>query len=257
VAQPTLRLNPVLTLWETRQTQLLGGAVVLALSWVIYLLFSQPLFYVFGAQINGHHLLSGREIYAASEIHNQSVFWVDPDTVKQNVEALPNVKSADVRVLLPAKAIISVDERQPEVIWQSGNSTWWIDGEGTFVPPQADESEVPAQLRIVDGDKRPIQANDKIDPGIIRGAQLVKVYQPEVTELLYTQAVGLIMVTEEGWPIYLGTGANMRTKLRVAETVRQSLITAGIAPTHIDVREPLRVVYETRPEAGSELELEN
>ncbi|RME46615.1 MAG: FtsQ-type POTRA domain-containing protein [Caldilineae bacterium] len=243
-AAPPLGLGPALAFWQVNRSRITGAMVLLLCLWILYLLFTSDAFYVYGAQIEGNHILSDGEIYAAAAIEGWSVFWVNPRQVRANLEALPNVKEARVRVALPARVTIEVAERQPEVVWQTGDTAWWIDNEGTFVPPRADGGANQNRLRIIDLDNRPVQANDRIDLTIVRGAQIVREHKPEVSELYYTQAIGLVYVTPEGWPIYLGDSGQMAAKIRVAEAVRTDLLARNVSPLFVDVRNPRRVVYQ-------------
>ena len=107
-----------------------------ALGWVFYTLFTDTSFYVYGANIKGNVAVSYREIYTASGIDSQSIFWVNPLNVIKSVESLPNIKSATVNVELPAQVSIEVVERRPQLLWQVDNTVWWVDQEGTIVPPK-------------------------------------------------------------------------------------------------------------------------
>jgi cell division protein FtsQ len=237
-------VKPAITFWQINQSRIAGLMVLLLCLWIIYLMFDRDAFYVYGAKIEGNRILNSAEIYAASQADNLSVFWINPAIVKANIEALPNIKTARVKVTLPANLFIKVEERHPEVLWQTGDSIWWIDNEGTFVPPRQRPDESQDRLRIVDGDAQPVKASDKIDLSIIRGAQIVNEHKPEVTELFYTQAYGLLYFTPEGWPVYMGENINMQAKLLAADAVRTDLLARNVVPAFIDMRNPLRVVYQ-------------
>lgn len=241
----SLAVQPATSFWRVNGSRTIGGMVLLLCLWIIYLLFSDSGFYVYGAVVEGNRILGTEEIYQASQIDTLSVFWVNPNTIKANVEALPNVKTAHVKVTLPANVVISIEERQPAVIWQTGDNMWWIDNEGFFVPPRESQETEQKQLRIIDYDAYPVRPNDQVDLRIIRGAQLVHEHTPDINELLYTRAFGLVYITPEGWPVYLGEADNIAPKLTVAEAVRADLLTREVIPKFIDVRNPLRVVYET------------
>jgi len=181
-------------LWIVRA----AGAVVLAACLTaLYLLFQRDTFYVYNASVSGNHLLTTAEIYAASGVDSLSVFWVNPNEVRQNVEALSNIKSAQVKVSLPAAVSIAVEEREPELVWQTGNSTWWIDDEGMFIEPRPEMGEPRNRLRLIDGDARPVAPDSKIDVSVVRGAQAVHQARPELSEMMHTQAFGLSYVSPE------------------------------------------------------------
>ena len=241
-------VRPALNFWQMNNSRIIGLLTLLLFVWVGYLLFRYDAFYVYAADIQGNHILGAEEIYAASQVHTLSVFWIDPKTVKKNVESLPNVKSAQVNVTLPANVRIEVEERQPEVVWQSGEDLWWIDNEGTFVTPKAGVEAAAGRLRIVDTDERKVHANDTIDTAIIRGAQIIHEQKPDVEQIYHSEYYGLYYFTPAGWPVILGKAKNIPTKLAVADAMIADLRTRQITPAFIDVRNPRRGVYKVKAE---------
>jgi cell division septal protein FtsQ len=240
----TFAIKPAVNFWQGNRARLIGGMIVVLMIWVTYLVFDSDDFYVYRARIQGNRILSAAEIYAASQVDGLSVFWIDPEAVAGNVEALPNVKRAYVHLTLPANLIIEVEERQPEIIWQTGEEMWWIDNEGLFVPPHEEADAENNRLRIIDQEVRAIQPNDQIDLGIVRGAQIIHEHKPELETLYYSQQYGLTYLTPEGWPVYVGKKENIRAKLRAADSIYADLAARQVSPLFIDVRNPLRAIYE-------------
>jgi cell division protein FtsQ len=156
---------------------------------------------------------------------------------------LPNIKSAAVTVSLPAKVVIKVVERQPELLWQTGDTVWWVDQEGTIVPPK---EEVEGMLRIIDDDRQPLEPGHQIDQNIVRGARRLRMFAPEVSLIRYSRANGLTVATPEGWPVFLGDGSEMRAKLVVLTSVLADLKERNVTPQYIDMRNPLRPVFQPR-----------
>ena len=163
----------------------------------------------------------------------------------ENVAALPNIKSAEVAVALPSSVNIKVVERRPQLLWQVDDTVWWVDQEGTIVPPKAKVSD--DMLRIIDNDRQPLEAGFQIDPTIIKGAQALRLLAPDVRVIRHTRAQGLIVATPEGWPVYLGDGSEMRAKLIVLSALLPTLRDSEEEPSYIDLRDPLRPVYRLRP----------
>jgi cell division protein FtsQ len=239
---PRLRLavRPALSLWQTWGAKITGTFTLVLFVCVLALLFKEDGFYVYGARVEGNVVLTDTEIYAASGLDSQSVFWIDPAQIAANVSRLPNVRAAQVKVSLPAKVTIVVEERLPMLVWQTGQTVWWVDGEGLVVPPR---SEITGQLLVIDDNARDLKANDQIAPTVMRGLNRLRLLRPDLHEVHYSQAYGLIISTTEGWPAYLGDGEDMETKLAVLEAVRYDLRARGDPPVFIDVRYPSRVIY--------------
>ena len=234
----------MLDYWKLRGFRIVGVFVLAVLIWSLYTLFSTPVFFVYGAEIRGNEALSKQEIYKASQIEHQSVFWVNPRKVAQRVSSLPNVKSASVTVALPAQVKIDVVERRPELLWQTGQDVWWIDQEGTVVPPRTD---VEGMLKIIDDDIQPLEAGYKINETVIKGAQALRLLAPNVSVIRHTRALGLIVSTPEEWPVYLGDGSQMRAKLMVLSALLPDLREEEDPPLYIDLRDPQRPVYKLKP----------
>jgi cell division protein FtsQ len=218
--------------------------MAVSLFWLIYFLFSTPTFFVYGAEIEGNLAVSRGEIYAASGIDSQSIFWISSAEVVDRLMAVPNIKTASVTVALPAQVKIAVVERQPELLWQTGESVWWVDQEGTIVPPK---ENIEGMLRIIDDDQQPVEPGQQIDPNIIKGTQQLRRFAGNLSIIRYSRANGLTVATPEGWPVYLGAGEEIEAKLVVLTAVLADLKARNITPAYLDVRNPLRPVY--RPNA--------
>ncbi len=239
--RPRLSATPALKFWQTYGARLFGMLVLALLVWIIYMLFSSSEFFVYGAEIRGNVAVSQREIYNVSGIDSQSVFWLSSAQITEKVMTLPNIKSASVSILLPAEVVIEVVERRPELLWQTGDTVWWVDQEGTIVPPK---EEVEGMLRIIDDDRQPLEAGYQLDSTIIKGAQVLRVLAPDVLVIRYSRAHGLTVATSEGWPVYLGDGQQIKAKLVVLTALLGDLKDRNITPAYIDVRNPLRPVYQ-------------
>lgn len=238
---PRLTLTPVLKFWQARGAKLSGLAALALLGWAVYTLFTDPVFFVYGAEIRGNIAISAYEIYTASDIDSQSIFWVNPVEVIERVTGLPNIKSATVSIALPARVVIEVVERRPEILWQTGETVWWVDHEGMIVPPKRD---VTGMLRIIDNDEQPLEAGYQIDPNIVEGAQTLRLLVPDVSVIRYSRLQGLTVATPEGWPVYLGDGREIKAKLVVLTALLADLKERNIRPTFIDLRDPLRPFYK-------------
>jgi cell division protein FtsQ len=244
VQRPSISFAPLFRFWQNRGAKVVGIFLLAALGWSGYTLFTTPSFFVYGAEIDGNAALSDREIYLAGQIDQQSIFWINPAQVEARLVALPNIKSARVTLTLPDQVVIEVHERLPEILWQTGDETWWIDREGTVVPPR---SEVEEMLKIIDDDMRPLEAGYQINANIIRGAQALRLLAPNVSVIRHTRALGLIVSTPEGWPVYLGDGSEMRGKLLVLSRLLPELREEEQPPLYIDLRNPLQPVYKLKP----------
>jgi cell division protein FtsQ len=240
-ARPRLKVAPVLKFWQGQGAKLVGLVALALLGWAFYTLFSEPRFFVYGAKIRGNVAISAHEIYTVSGIDNQSIFWVNPGKVVERITSMPNIKSTTVSIALPAQVMIEVVERRPELLWQTGETVWWVDHEGMIVPPKSDVS---GMLRIIDDDLQPLEPGYQIDSTIVEGAQTLRMLVPDVSVIRYSRLQGLTVATPEGWPVYLGDGSEIKAKLVVLTTLLADLKDRNITPVSIDVRDPMRPFYK-------------
>lgn len=169
--RPLLSIKPLIRLWREQGAKICGTLTLTILIWIYYALFVTSSFYVYGADIQGNSAVSSREIYTISGIDSQSVFWVNPGKASEKIASLPNIKTAEVSVVLPSQVVIEVVERRPQLLWQVDDTVWWVDQEGTIVPPRA---EVDNMLRIIDDDRQPVEVGFQVDPTIIKGASTLR-----------------------------------------------------------------------------------
>jgi cell division septal protein FtsQ len=215
--------------------------MLFCIGWATYLIFDSPSFYIYDVEVQGNAAVTAEEVYASSGLEGMSVFWVNPTAVATQVSALPNVRSAHVYVRLPARVIISVEERLPEIVWQTGNTQWWIDADGTIVPARTDLTDV---LSIIDTDALPVSTGQALDPAVLEAAHALRRLLPELPVMHYSRGTGISFKTGEGWPVYLGDGFDMDAKLTVLVALRQDLLVRGVSPEFIDIRFVERPFYK-------------
>jgi cell division septal protein FtsQ len=234
-------LAPVIGPWQVYGSRLAAALLLAALGWAAYAVFTSSSFYVYGAEVQGNAVVTPEEVYAASQLDGMSVFWVNSGATAEKIEALPNVKSARVEVRLPAYVTITIEERTPELMWRTGSATWWIDAEGTVVPPRGDLS---SPLTIIDTDAQPVSVGQHLDPSIMAAARSLRRLLPELPEMQYSRATGISFTTREGWPVRLGDGQNMDAKLTILVALRKDLLAQRVTPEFIDVRFVERPFYK-------------
>jgi cell division septal protein FtsQ len=227
--------------WQILVSRLAAAMLLVLAGWVIYAVFNSPNFYVYDIQVRGNAAVTSEEVYTTSDLEGLSVFWVDPAAVARRVETLPNVRSAHVKIRLPARVIVTVEERAPVILWQTGDVSWWVDAEGVIFPPRADPSDT---LTIIDTDAQPVSPGEALDPSIIETAQSLRRLLPELPVMHYSRATGVSFTTGEGWPVYLGDGRDMDEKLTILVNLRKDLLARGVTPEFIDVRFIERPFYK-------------
>jgi hypothetical protein len=227
--------------------------------------FTDAQFFVYQGHIIGAGHLHPAIIYQAADVHEQSIFWVDPDAVAERVARVDGVKSVKVQCELPARVVISVEERQPRILWRvvSQERDWWVDEEGTVLPYHGDPAS-PDVIFVVDYSGRTLAIGDRVKPGkLVQSVLSLADAMPEIR--LYTyhadRGLGFTQDLAEGqWPVYLGSSEDLERKVQIMQAMTSYLVSKNIHPRYIDVRWPDHPVYgrpegaqpETEPVGGRE-----
>ncbi|PWH18969.1 MAG: hypothetical protein DDG58_05700 [Ardenticatenia bacterium] len=232
-------VHRVATFDSGRLSKLLAGVLLVALIGVFYILFASPMFYVSQLEVYGNTITSSSEVHQAADLEGVSIFWVDPETVRARIEALPYVKRAEVQVRLPAQVSITIEERIPHLVWQSvhDDKVWWIDTEGIALVPRG---ILEGALVVKDENAQPLvqEAGQRLSPSILASIRALHALLPDLREMTYQTSWGIGFRTGEGWPVYLGDEDQMEFKLAILRELRRRMIEQGATPRYIDVRFP-------------------
>jgi hypothetical protein len=132
------RLLPMLPDVQTGP-RLISFILVLLLGAAIYFFAASPEFRVAEPQINGLVRLTPAEVNSMLGLGGQLIFTLRPEDVAARVRTtFPELASAGVQIALPNKVVITVQERQPVLLWQQGNGFTWIDDGGVAFRPHGE-----------------------------------------------------------------------------------------------------------------------
>jgi cell division septal protein FtsQ len=107
-----------------------------------------------------------RQALAATVGERPNLFRLRTAEVSGALRALPAVRAAEVRVTLPDRLLVTVSERAPILVWQTGRQRFLVDVEGKlFVLQPASRGEVRAPV-VVDrrSSGRALQLGATLDP---------------------------------------------------------------------------------------------
>ncbi len=105
------------------------------LIFVLYQVFTLPMFQVQTAEVNGLQRLTNAQVFEALELSNQPVFLLDSEELRQSLlETFPEISQAQVSVSLPNSVMITVTERTPILIWQTPGQSYLVDNDGMPFP---------------------------------------------------------------------------------------------------------------------------
>lgn len=205
-------------------------------------------FFVYGAQVDGVRHLDVNEVYAAADVHEQNIFWVDPQAVVERLMAIDGIKGVRVRSELPALVSIEVVEREPVVMWRATTQgeDLWLDSDGVVLPYHGDVSS-PNMVFVVDYGERHLQEGDRIDPeGVVRSALQLAESVPGVQIFTYQPGLGLSFtqaVAGAEWLVHVGTSDDLPRKIRVLQALTEYLKSNNVQPRYVDVRWADHPVY--------------
>ncbi len=231
---PQLKAVPLLK--RGRLARIVAVLLLLLFGYGVYSVFTSSAFFIYepDVTIKGNIVVPASEIYQASGLEQMSIFWVNPASVSERIEALPNIKAAAVSTRLPAHVSITVEERLPALIWQTGHQTWWVDAEGTIILPRG---SLPDALTVVDTDGKPVELGQRLDTDILVTVRELHQLLPELSVMQYARETGIGFTTPDGWPVYLGVGdQDVQAKLTVLVSLRRELLAQGIEPQFINVQ---------------------
>jgi cell division septal protein FtsQ len=233
-------------------------------------LFTSYDFYVYAADIRGNQRVATQDIYAASGIDQQNIFWVNPQRVADNVTTVPGVAKAKVVVRLPNRVTIDVQERTPLAVWQTHNGDLWIDSEGAPMPTlgtrptltlidanaaAADGSSVavagaPGAAAITGTTSDTLTSSDamsvtaptvdtgawQLRPNVLAALIELHARRPDVTKVYYGVQEGLYFRAPEGWLVYLGDSGDIAGRLALLKSAQSRIAARPEPPSVVDLR---------------------
>jgi len=220
--------------------------IALLLSVVIYLALTLSYFRVPNATVLGNNRLTREEIETVTGMIGQSIFTVQPNEVATRLRMnYPELLSAQVNVYLPNHVYITVAERQPVILWQQNGGYTWIDATGVAFRPRG----FVTGLVLVQGSVTPPAGTSVLDdpfaPPPYMQKELVDAILalaptvPADSTMVFDPAFGLGWTDSRGWKSFFGTRAqDMPLKVRVYQSLVDSLVSRGISPVFISVAYP-------------------
>jgi len=149
--------------WRMVGLRLPGLLLLAALVTLIVYASVDARFFIYEARIEGNYYINGEDIYGAADVHEQHIFWIEPKTVAERVSTLPGIKAVRVRVGLPARVIIQVEEREPALVWRTYRD-WWLDDDGMVLPYGEREPKAGSTIFVVDKSNRQLQDGGRLQP---------------------------------------------------------------------------------------------
>nr|BBH90411.1 hypothetical protein KTC_51620 [Thermosporothrix sp. COM3] len=213
-----------------------------------------------------------------SGVRGRNIFLVNIPGVKEQIEALPAVASADISKQWPDQLVIHVVERRPVLLWQTPEGAWSIDREGVVVAPLAD-TEGAEKLPVVLAASGVLQAgkNATIRPGMRLNRAEIQFARDVFASLQKMTGIGRFQLrydgtmyanttsgpgaqrrwgsfrveSAEGWIAYLGSADDLNpveNKLQALERILALAQRKHLSLATIDLRYGYRPIYTVKQE---------
>jgi cell division protein FtsQ len=175
-----------------------------------------------------------------------SSFDLDLDAMRTTLEEVPAVDRAELRIQSGGYLAVTIEERQPVIIWQTRVEPVLLDAEGNYVASVA-ERELIAPL--------PMIAGEGADLAVEEALALIEAAAP-LGERLH----GLVRMGERRWDVVLRDGRRILLPAEDAQTALDRVLALDDAQdvlgrdvVRIDMRNPARPSLQLSPHALTEL----
>lgn len=222
----------------------------------IYLAFNLPQLRVTEAQVTGHQLITPTEVNSVMNLTGQPIFMINPAELETRLRLnYPELVSVRVSVDLPNLVTVNVLERKPAIRWEQFGSYTWVAEDGVAFRPRGElvglisvvaESAPP----VYEGEASSVSADGLMNPVAFISVEMVQAVQglaghvPPGQSILYDELMGFGWDDPRGWRVYFGSTAHdVALKMRVYESMVDSLAQRGIRPALINVTYPTAPYY--------------
>jgi cell division septal protein FtsQ len=154
-----------------------------------------------------------------------------------------------VTVELPNIVSVKVVERRPVIRWEQGGGYTWISDDGVAFRPRG---EIPELISVVavSAPALTLSAADPLNPVPFISTEMVQAVEglaghvPPGMAVIYDPVLGFGWNDPRGWLVYFGTkDSDVELKMRVYESMVNSLSQRGIRPVMINVTHPTAPYY--------------
>jgi hypothetical protein len=217
---------------------------------MIYLAFHLPQLRVTEAQVTGNQMLTPADVNSALNITGRPVFLLSPSDLETRLRLnYPELVSVRVDVSLPNLVSVNLTERKPVIRWEQGDGYTWIAEDGVAFKPRG---EIAGLISVVAESAPPAGGSgaDPLNPAPFISTEMIEAVKglaghvPPGMSILYDARMGFGWNDPRGWRVYFGaTGHDVELKMRVYESMVDSLMQRGIRPVLINVTYPTAPYY--------------
>jgi len=214
--------------------RVLSGVIAISLLMALILFTQAGLFTVTDIDIQGLERFTEGEIAQAINITGSSIFFINPDRVKRDLQVTyPALSDIEIRVSWPAFVSISLVERFPVLAWNWDGHVRWVDMNGVAFEPLDEGLDV---VQVNSAMLPPTIKDRFVDPRLVDSVAALAGFIPENVDLIYDPDHGLGWEDARGWIVYFGfNDDDVEKKMNVYQSLVEYLEGKRITPRMINV----------------------
>jgi cell division protein FtsQ len=186
--------------------------------------------------IRGNSIAYADAVVDHSGALGQPVFQLNAHEVAESVARHPVVESARVRVVLPDRVMVNVVEREPAIVWQTGDRAVLVDQHG-WVLVEGESDDLPW---VVELDGSLPTPGSHMDPGKVAAVRYLTENFGDAGILEYDEDNGFQAHLDGDQLVLFGTADELPVKMQVVSALSSS----SADWRRLDVRDPERPVYQ-------------
>jgi hypothetical protein len=233
----------------------ISGAIFFLSLAVVFSFSSLNTFEVTAVNLEGAQRLSTEAILSQIDMVGKTIISIKPGEIEEKIgETFPSLEKIKVSAGLPASVNIQVAERLPIILWQTDETSLWIDEEGVTFPVRGEAETLltiaakgnPPEIAVVDETD---DTQEEEPPSIlleprfprtsaefVEGMLALSDYLPEEAVLQYDPQFGLGWQDPRGWSVYFGSDiSEIEMKLAEYEVIITTLQENNLNPALISL----------------------
>jgi cell division protein FtsQ len=198
-------------------------------------------------KVEGTQTLDQASLAQLSDLEGASMLRLPTDQARENLLAIPSVRSVSFERSWPHTITMKVEERTPVAFWSVSGHDYVVDEEGVVIAAGAPDGPAPRIVEIADG--KTLSPGDRVHPDAVAFARRIMAESPRfldenVDVLEYRAGVGVTVVFNGGLRVTFGDERSYEYKIAVLSQLLDKLTKQGVAPKTVDLRFGERVTYE-------------
>lgn len=232
---PRITLDPWRTTrdWRASRPKFFAGVILAFLLIGLYQLFNNDVFFVNDIVLSGNKIVPRGEVSNAAGVRGWNIFFVEPLALEARLRAMPEFKDVQVDITLPNEIDVSVLERTPRFVWESGGKNYWVDGEGVAMRARG---VVPNGWQLREAEGAAYKYGDRVNTDAFNAAvSLLNAWPAAPHYFEWTRQHGLTLRESHGWLTYFGSASQMGDKIAAFKIVSDQILREKRAVTLIDL----------------------